>query len=60
MKWAIRIRYLESKYTGDGKWHQHTTKWYDDSVKAWEESDKFQVTHHGIDESSCSLIHKEK
>lgn len=57
MKWAVRIRYvgLHSK-----KWRRHTTKWYDDPDKAWEESDKFQIDNKDIVESSSSLIHKEK
>ena len=59
MKWAVRIRYLESKYSGDGKWHQHTTKWYDDSFNAWAECDSYTKTHgYNWDESSCSLVHK--
>jgi len=60
MKWAIKIRYLESKYGGDGKWHRKTTKWYEDSNDAWEENDKFLAKNSiKIDESSSSLIHKE-
>lgn len=57
MKWAVRIRYvgLHSR-----KWRRHTTKWYDDPNKAWEESDKFQIDNKDIVESSSSLIHKEK
>jgi hypothetical protein len=58
MKYAIRIRYLESRYTGDGKWHQHTTKWYADSEDAWNESDRFLAEHKNIDESSGSILHK--
>lgn len=57
MKFAIRIRYLESRYTGDGKWHTHTTKWYANSEDAWDESDRF-TTSKNIVESSGSLIHK--
>ncbi len=60
MKYAVRIRYLESKYTGDGKWHQHTTKWYNDSEDAWNESDKFLSYKSTVVESSGSLVHKEK
>lgn len=60
MKWAVRTRYLESKYTGDGKWHQHTTKWYDNSSDAWEEKEKWETQHSKrIDESGSSLIHKD-
>lgn len=60
MKWAVRIRYLESKYTGDGKWHQHTTKWYDGGNGAWEEEEKWGIQNaKRIVESSSSLIHKE-
>ena len=59
MKWAVRTRYLESKYGGgDGKWHRHTTKWYDDSEAAWIEADIFQMKNKLIVESSSSLIHK--
>lgn len=58
MKWAVRIRYLESRYSGDGKWHQHTTKWYDDSEDAWNESDEFQIKKKNIVESASALIHK--
>ena len=59
MKWAIRTRYLESRYTGDGKWHQHTTKWYDNSGDAWEEKDKWESKKSNvIMESSSSLIHR--
>ena len=60
MKFAVRIRYLESRYTGDGKWHTHNTKWYDNSDDAWEESDAFYAKNKNIDESSGALIRKEK
>lgn len=60
IKWAIRIRYLESKYTGDERWHQHTTKWYKDSSDAWDEQEQFLNSRcKVINESSSSLIHKE-
>ena len=59
MKWAIRTRYLASKYNSDGKWHTHTTRWYDDSDKAWEEKDRWELSLKDIlMESSSSLIHK--
>lgn len=60
MKWAIRTRYLESPHTGDGKWHQRTTKWYNDLADAWEEADAYSNTHgKNWYESSSSCIHKE-
>ena len=59
MKWAVRIKFIASPYRGDGKRHRHTTKWYEDSNKAWDEADKFQINHPEIDESSSSLIHKD-
>jgi len=61
MKFAVKIRYLESRYTGDGKWHQRTTDWYDDSDDAWSESDKFLCKNSNtIVESSCGIMHKER
>lgn len=58
MKWAIKVRYLESQYTGDGKWHQKTTKWYINSNDAWKESDSFIASNKNIIESASSLCHK--
>lgn len=40
-KWAVEISWLESPYSGDGKWHKHTTRYYEDKNKAWDEADKF-------------------
>lgn len=59
--WAIKIRYLESPITGDGRWHTHTTKWHENSNDAWEEADIFE-RYHGTNwyEYSSSLMHKEK
>lgn len=59
--WAVKIRYLESPINGDGKWHTHTTGWYEDSRSAWTEKEWFE-NYHGQNwyESSSSLIHKEK
>lgn len=59
-KWAIRTRYLTSKYTSDGKWHSHTTKWFDNGNDAWDEKDRWESSlSRVIVESSSSLIHKE-
>ena len=59
MLYAVSIRYLESKYTGDGKWHKHTTKWYTNSDDAWDENDKFLSSRiDTIEESSSSILHK--
>lgn len=59
--WAVRIRYLESLYTGDGKWHQYTTKWYSNSSDAWADANKFENKHSSNwDESASSLMHKER
>ena len=59
--WAVNIRYLESDYEGDGKWHSKTTKWYETSDKAWDEAERFQKQNNCIImESSSTLIHKEK
>ena len=61
MLWAIKIRYLESPYTGDGRWHSHTTKWYDNSGDAWQEAEEFESKHSSNwYECSNSLIHKER
>lgn len=57
--WAVRIRYLESPYTGDGKWHSKTTKWYSNSIDAWTEAEEFENKHSSNwDESASSLMHK--
>ncbi len=54
---AVRIRYLESKYTGDGKWHQKITKKHINPDDAFEEADKFLSEHNNkIVESSCHLV----
>ena len=59
--WAVRIRYLESPYTGDGKWHQYTTKWYLNSSCAWADANMFENKHtSNWDESVSSLMHKER
>lgn len=58
--WAVKIRYLESRYTGDGKWHQHTTSWYDSTKKAWEDAENYQnAFNYNWDECGAGLIHKE-
>ncbi len=59
MKFAVKTRYLESPITGDGKWHTHTTKWYDNPGSAWEEKDRYEG-YFGSNwyESSSSLIHE--
>ena len=54
MKWAIKIRYLDSD---TGKWKRHTTKWHDNSADAWDEADKFE-RHIKWDEMSRGLAHK--
>ena len=60
MKWAVKVRYLESPYSGDGKWHQKTTKWYADSEEAWNEADAFSAKNSkNWYESQGSLLHKE-
>lgn len=56
MLWAIKIRYLNSPITSDGKWHTKTTKWYTNSADAWEEADKFSNPHSY--EEKRTLIHK--
>lgn len=53
MKWAVKTRYLGY----DNKWHQHTTKWHDNSSEAWEEKDRWEKTINCY-ESQSSLIHK--
>ena len=59
-KWAIRTRYLTSRYTSDGKRHSHTTKWFDDSEDAWNEKERWESSLSNIIvESASSLIHKE-
>lgn len=61
MKWAVKTRYLESKWNGNGKWHSHSTKWYDHGRDAWKENDKFLLSKKDtIVESSSGLMHKEK
>lgn len=58
-KFAIRMRFKTSEYTSDGKWHKHTTKWYDDLSDAWDEAEKFQADNSKIImECACAAIHK--
>lgn len=70
--WAIRTKYLErhtdfkkksnSFYTYE-KWHQHTTKWFENSNDAWDAKEQWELQmnkKHEILESASSLIHKEK
>ena len=60
MKWAIKFRYLESRYNGDGKWHTHRTKWHDDLDDAWREKEEFErKISYKIDESQSIVIRKE-
>lgn len=58
--WAIRIRYLESEYDGDGRWHQHTTSWHNSIDEAWKEAEEYQNQfNYNWNECGSSLIHKE-
>ena len=58
--WAIKIRYLESQYDGDGKWHQHTTSWHSDSNSAWQEAEEYQNQfNYNWIECGSSLLRKE-
>lgn len=58
--WAVQIRYLESKYTGDGKWHSHTTSWHLERKDAWIEAEEYQNSfNYNWDECGATLIHKE-
>ncbi len=58
--WAVKIRYLESEITGDGKWHTHTTGWHEKINDAWKEAEEYQNQFcYNWNESSGTLYHKE-
>lgn len=59
MKYAVITKYKESKYSGDGKMHQHTTKWHDKPNDAWNEKDKwYNSICKKVSYSYSSIMHK--
>lgn len=54
--YAVRMRYI----TDSNKRGYHTTKFYEDSDKAWEEAQAYQDKHEEIMECQSSLIHIDK
>ena len=54
---AIKMRFLKQE---DGRWHQHTTRWYASLEEAWEDKERYEKRH-GKNwlESSAWTMHKE-
>ena len=55
--YAIRISFLSSE---DGKWHQHTTRWFATPAEAWKDKERYEKRH-GKNwlESSSGIVSKQ-